>query len=199
MISFRSFCLFKPHKSNEIRWDVIQCLKGKDGDMGLGHFRLSEKLGFGDIGSVYLAELRGICCLFAMKRQSSKQFSEQAARFYASEALLAIEYLHMTGVVYRDLKPGTFLVRKDGHIMLSHFDLSLRCYLIAALVLSWSILLCYQSIVGIVALSNLLFSSDWHVDVDTGFITVNALAMKRFCVNVVAFLQDAYIMFFTGC
>lgn len=32
------------------------------------------------------------------------------------------------GVVYRDLKPENVLVREDGHIMLSDFDLSLRCY-----------------------------------------------------------------------
>lgn len=48
-------------------------------------------------------------------------------RFYASEVLLALEYLHMMGVVYRDLKPENVLVRDDGHIMLSDFDLSLRC------------------------------------------------------------------------
>ncbi|RVW32334.1 Serine/threonine-protein kinase D6PKL2 [Vitis vinifera] len=50
-----------------------------------------------------------------------------ACRFYAAEVLLALEYLHMLGVVYRDLKPENVLVRDDGHIMLSDFDLSLRC------------------------------------------------------------------------
>ena len=40
---------------------------------------------------------------------------------------MALEYLHMLGVVYRDLKPENVLVRDDGHIMLSDFDLSLRC------------------------------------------------------------------------
>ncbi|CAK9170022.1 unnamed protein product [Ilex paraguariensis] len=65
--SFRSFCPSKPHKGNDIRWDAIQSVKGKDGGLGLGHFRLLKKLGFGDIGSVYLAELRGAGCLFAMK------------------------------------------------------------------------------------------------------------------------------------
>lgn len=49
------------------------------------------------------------------------------SRFYAAEVLLALEYLHMLGVVYRDLKPENVLVRDDGHIMLSDFDLSLRC------------------------------------------------------------------------
>ncbi|KAK7394571.1 hypothetical protein VNO78_15102 [Psophocarpus tetragonolobus] len=61
------------------------------------------------------------------QRQPGKHFSEYAARFYAAEVLLALEYLHMLGVVYRDLKPENVLVRDDGHIMLSDFDLSLRC------------------------------------------------------------------------
>lgn len=65
--SVRRFCPSKPHKGNDIRWDAIQCMKGKDGELGLGHFRLLKKLGCGDIGSVYLAELRGMGCLFAMK------------------------------------------------------------------------------------------------------------------------------------
>uniref|UniRef100_A0A6N2LZE8 non-specific serine/threonine protein kinase n=1 Tax=Salix viminalis TaxID=40686 RepID=A0A6N2LZE8_SALVM len=151
--SFRSSCPSKPHKGNDFRWDAVQCVKGKDGDsgLGLGHFRLLKKLGFGDIGSVYLAELRGMGCVFAMKvmdkgiggdlhilrqRQPGKHFSEQAARFYASEVLLALEYLHMMGVVYRDLKPENVLVREDGHIMLSDFDLSLRCRVSPTLVQS---------------------------------------------------------------
>ncbi|KAG2714393.1 hypothetical protein I3760_03G024700 [Carya illinoinensis] len=195
--SFRSFCPSKPHKGNDIRWDAIQQVKAKDVDLGLGHFRLLKKLGRGDIGSVYLAELRGMGCLFAMKvmdksmlagrkklvraqterdilglldhpflptlyshfetdkfscllmefcsggdlhtlrqRQPGKHFTEQAARFYASEVLLALEYLHMMGVVYRDLKPENVLVREDGHIMLSDFDLSLICCVSPTLVQS---------------------------------------------------------------
>lgn len=42
----------------------------------------------------------------------------------------------MLGVVYRDLKPENVLVRDDGHIMLSDFDLSLRCAVSPTLVRS---------------------------------------------------------------
>lgn len=59
-------------------------------------------------------------------------------RFYASEVLLALEYLHMLGIVYRDLKPENVLVREEGHIMLSDFDLSLRCSVSPTLVKSSS-------------------------------------------------------------
>ncbi|XP_044481462.1 serine/threonine-protein kinase D6PK-like isoform X2 [Mangifera indica] len=61
------------------------------------------------------------------QRQPGKYFPEHAARFYVAEVLLALEYLHMLGIIYRDLKPENVLVREDGHIMLSDFDLSLRC------------------------------------------------------------------------
>lgn len=59
-------------------------------------------------------------------------------RFYVAEVLLALEYLHMLGVVYRDLKPENILVREDGHIMLTDFDLSLRCAVNPMLVKSTS-------------------------------------------------------------
>ncbi|KAG8076056.1 hypothetical protein GUJ93_ZPchr0006g42507 [Zizania palustris] len=61
------------------------------------------------------------------QRQRGKYFPEQAVKFYVAEILLALEYLHMLGIIYRDLKPENVLVREDGHIMLSDFDLSLRC------------------------------------------------------------------------
>ncbi|XP_044504770.1 serine/threonine-protein kinase D6PK-like [Mangifera indica] len=178
----------KPHKVNDVRWEAIQAVRAKEGALGVGHFKLLKKLGCGDIGSVYLSELSGTKCHFAMKvmdktslakrkkllraqtereilqsldhpflptlythfetdkfsclvmefcpggdlhtlrqRQPGKHFSEQGVKFYVAEVLLALEYLHMLGIVYRDLKPENVLVREDGHIMLSDFDLSLRC------------------------------------------------------------------------
>ncbi|XP_021716417.1 serine/threonine-protein kinase D6PKL2-like [Chenopodium quinoa] len=61
------------------------------------------------------------------QRQPFKRFEDSAVRFYASEVVVALEYIHMMGIVYRDLKPENVLVRSDGHIMLTDFDLSLKC------------------------------------------------------------------------
>ncbi|XP_022753770.1 serine/threonine-protein kinase D6PKL2-like [Durio zibethinus] len=62
------------------------------------------------------------------QRQPLKRFPDSTVRFYASEVVVALEYLHMLGIVYRDLKPENVLVRSDGHIMLTDFDLSLKCH-----------------------------------------------------------------------
>ncbi|KAD2393893.1 hypothetical protein R6Q59_013259 [Mikania micrantha] len=42
----------------------------------------------------------------------------------------------MMGIVYRDLKPENVLIREDGHIMLSDFDLSLKCDVVPKLICS---------------------------------------------------------------
>jgi len=57
----------KPHKSNDSKWEAIQAVRTKEGSVGLGQFRLLKRLGCGDIGSVYLSELSGTKCYFAMK------------------------------------------------------------------------------------------------------------------------------------
>ncbi|KAK8581714.1 hypothetical protein V6N13_144724 [Hibiscus sabdariffa] len=183
----------KPHKANQAAWEAMKRLKRAKGKVGLDHFRLLRRLGSGDIGNVYLCQIRNPVvglpqCFYAMKvvdrealairkklqradmekeilgvldhpfvptlyaefeashysclvmeycpggdlyvarqRQPGKRFSISSAKFYAAEILLALEYLHMMGIVYRDLKPENVLVREDGHIMLSDFDLSFKC------------------------------------------------------------------------
>ncbi|KAF5733558.1 AGC kinase 1.5 [Tripterygium wilfordii] len=190
----------KPHTGGDVRWDAINLINSKGNSIGVKNFDLLKRLGYGDIGSVYLVELRGTNTHFAMKvmdkvslasrnkllraqtereilglldhpflptlytyfetekfyclvmefcsggnlhslrqKQPNKHFTEEAARFYASEVLLALEYLHMLGIVYRDLKPENVLVRDEGHIMLSDFDLSLRCSVSPTLVKSSSV------------------------------------------------------------
>ncbi|PON46405.1 Serine/threonine protein kinase [Parasponia andersonii] len=194
-----SFSSMKPHApSCDPRWDAIQRLRRKSGgggggggggdELGLGDLRFVHRLGSGDIGSVYLVELKGgngsvfaakvmdkkelasrnkesrarvereilemldhpfVPTLYATldsvrwsclltefcpggdlhvlrQRQPEKRFDEAAVRFYASEVVVALEYLHIMGIIYRDLKPENVLVRSDGHIMLTDFDLSLK-------------------------------------------------------------------------
>lgn len=59
-----------------------------------------------------------------LDKQPMKLFNEESARFYAAEVVIGLEYLHCLGIVYRDLKPENILLQKDGHIVLSDFDLS---------------------------------------------------------------------------
>ncbi|GJU97101.1 serine/threonine-protein kinase D6PK-like protein [Tanacetum coccineum] len=179
----------RPHMSMDSRRQAIHdMMKRNSGFLGLRHFNLLNKLGCGDIGTVYLAELVGTNLRYAIKvmdneflerrkkmarahtereilrildhpflptlyahfvsdnlsclvmdycpgedllvlrqKQPDRYYHEQAARFYVAKVLIALEYLHMLGIVYRDLKPENILVRQDGHIMLTDFDLSLRC------------------------------------------------------------------------
>nr|AML76655.1 putative LOV domain-containing protein [Polypremum procumbens] len=65
--------------------------------------------------------------LFALlDQQPMKIFKEDSARFYAAEVIIGLEYLHCLGIIYRDLKPENILLQKDGHVVLTDFDLSLK-------------------------------------------------------------------------
>jgi protein-serine/threonine kinase len=52
------------------------------------------------------------------------RFQEAKCRFYASEILLAIAYLHSLDIIYRDLKPENILLDAGGHVKLTDFGLS---------------------------------------------------------------------------
>ena len=78
----------------------------------------------------------------ALQTRPGKCLQEDDAKFYAAEVLAALEYLHLMGFIYRDLKPEStslrlsylyfladdfradILLHQTGHIMLSDFDLS---------------------------------------------------------------------------
>mmetsp|Transcript_146114 Transcript_146114/g.207076 ORF Transcript_146114/g.207076 Transcript_146114/m.207076 type:complete len:330 (-) Transcript_146114:107-1096(-) len=52
------------------------------------------------------------------------RFSEGRTRFYISEILLALEYLHSLNIIFRDLKPENVLLDAEGHAKLTDFGLS---------------------------------------------------------------------------
>ncbi|KAI9107430.1 hypothetical protein K1719_021467 [Acacia pycnantha] len=187
----------RPHKANHPAWQAIKRLCSEHGgEVRLDHFHLLRRLGSGDIGNVFLCEIKhtvmnldrygGGSGYYALKvvdreclrmknklkradierkvlsvldhpflptlyakfdayhcscllidychggdlfrlqqNQPNLRFTVSVAKFYAAEVLVALEYLHMMGIVYRDLKPENVLIQEDGHVMLSDFDLSL--------------------------------------------------------------------------
>ncbi|KAG0145388.1 hypothetical protein CROQUDRAFT_716113 [Cronartium quercuum f. sp. fusiforme G11] len=56
--------------------------------------------------------------------QKEGRFTEERARFYTAEIVLALEHLHTYNIVYRDLKPENILLDATGHIVLCDFGLS---------------------------------------------------------------------------
>lgn len=69
--------LYKPHKANDVRWEAIQAIRVRDGALEMRHFRLLKKLGCGDIGSVYLAELSATKTCFAMKVMNKTELASR--------------------------------------------------------------------------------------------------------------------------
>lgn len=51
-------------------------------------------------------------------------FSEEMARFYVAECVLAIESVHQLGFIHRDIKPDNILFDTRGHVKLTDFGLS---------------------------------------------------------------------------
>ena len=52
-----------------------------------------------------------------------KRFTNEQARFFAAEVLLALEYLHKRDIIYRDLKLDNILLTLEGHIKLADYGL----------------------------------------------------------------------------
>ncbi len=53
--------------------------------------------------------------------QAERRFMEDRVCFYAAQIVLALGYLHKSGIVYRDLKTENILVEEDGYLKLADF------------------------------------------------------------------------------
>jgi len=79
----------------------------------LGHFQDERKL-YMVIEYVHGGEL------FSHLRKEGR-FSDDTAKFYAQEIVLAFGYLHGMHIVYRDLKPENLLITTTGHLKITDF------------------------------------------------------------------------------
>eukprot|EP00189_Rhodosorus_marinus_P002572 CAMPEP_0113970276 /NCGR_PEP_ID=MMETSP0011_2-20120614/11033_1 /TAXON_ID=101924 /ORGANISM="Rhodosorus marinus" /LENGTH=388 /DNA_ID=CAMNT_0000984527 /DNA_START=123 /DNA_END=1285 /DNA_ORIENTATION=+ /assembly_acc=CAM_ASM_000156 len=61
--------------------------------------------------------------LFYYLRTHGGCLKEAQARRLAAETILALEFIHSQGFIYRDLKPENVLLDKDGHVKLADFGL----------------------------------------------------------------------------
>lgn len=80
---------------------------------------------FHDNCFVYLVMPYVACELYDLLKHL-KKFSETQARFYVSQVVLAIEYLHYLDLIYRDLKPENILLDETGYIKLTDFGFCKR-------------------------------------------------------------------------
>ncbi|KAJ2999532.1 hypothetical protein HDV02_002679 [Globomyces sp. JEL0801] len=76
---------------------------------------------FQDVRNVYLLEEYVIGGEMFSHLRRAGRFSNEMTKFYASEIVLALQYLHDMDIVYRDLKPENLLLDKDGHIKIADF------------------------------------------------------------------------------
>ena len=72
-------------------------------------FLLLEYCEQGDLGNI-------------LKRE--KRFTEEVAKKYICQIIVAVEYLHSKNVLYRDLKPDNILLGHNGNVKLTDFGLS---------------------------------------------------------------------------
>lgn len=61
--------------------------------------------------------------LYTLWRQE-KRLNETTVKLYSAELAITLDYLHKSGIIYRDLKLENILIDNEGHIKLIDFGLS---------------------------------------------------------------------------
>jgi len=58
------------------------------------------------------------------KQSDHTRFTEERAKIYLCEIILALEDLHKRDIIFRDLKPDNVVLDWNGHALLTDFGLS---------------------------------------------------------------------------
>ncbi|CAI0558290.1 unnamed protein product [Linum tenue] len=141
------------HVSSEEQEELMRSLERRETEfmrmqrrkVGIDDFEQLTVIGKGAFGEVRLCKAKGTGEIFAMKKLKKSEMlsrgqylpggdimtllmredilSEDVARFYIAESILAIHSIHQHNYVHRDIKPDNLILDKNGHLKLSDFGL----------------------------------------------------------------------------
>ena len=117
------FALKMLKKSEIIRTKQVNHIKAEKNILSSIHhpFIVNMYASFKDEGYLYMLMEYVIGGELFTQLRKAGRFNNDTARFYGSEILLALEYLHSLNIVYRDMKPENLLIDRDGHIKITDF------------------------------------------------------------------------------